>query len=133
MNLEQRVAALEQAQKGNQRDLNRLPLYCWPAQPNTYDLGFVGGGNSISPAGYTGIKKIATYMTTVPSAYDPTTFPSTIDGIGWGWHFRLSRWVLMLNDARSGIAHDIPNNAPVFIPSNPVRLDLVSAYVIALT
>jgi hypothetical protein len=74
-------------------------------------------------------------LATLPSVYDLTTIPglTTTNGIGWGWHFRLNQWVLMINDSRSGPAHDLPVNAPVFISTQPIIISTQYCYNIALT
>lgn len=123
--LQSRVGTLE---VGSQRKI----IYPALNRPGDYDLGFIGGGNDISPSGYTGIKKIATTLSTI-ATYDPTAFPSTADGIGWGWHSRLNQWVLMLHDVRSGVAHDLPVNAPVFMARTGIAISGQICYLIALT
>lgn len=65
-------------------------------------------GNTLD-TGQDGIKYEGTEITSVPSAYDPNTTSSFIDGIGRGQMEEngvvSSGYVLVVNDTRSGFGH----------------------------
>lgn len=68
----------------------------------------VGGGNTLA-SGQDGINYSASTITDVPSAYDPSTAPSCIDGVGYGDLYIDGVYqgaVLLVNDGSNGTSID---------------------------
>ena len=85
------------------RRVSAMPVVVSPYQPSQMFL-IIDKGNTLD-SGQFGIKRVATVITSVPSAYDPTVTSVFIDGIG---RARLVKdaviqdgYVLVCNDARS--------------------------------
>jgi hypothetical protein len=102
--LERRVLALEAELRAVRQ---RLALQPWQikASGGAVDNSriVINTGNTLV-TGQDGIKFSATPITDVPSAYDPLTPGTAIDGVGWGYLYDggTSLSVLVVNDAGGG-------------------------------
>ena len=106
-----------------QGDLARRPLRL-PPPPPTYQLILIGGGNTVNSQ--SGIATVyPSVLTSIPTKYDPSASPSTVNGIGWGYMQQgplAGQYVLVVNDVRSSFGFFLFANqtvwtgAPISVP-----------------
>lgn len=102
-----------------------------PSRPVRYQLNIadVGGGNTLD-SGQTGIAVSATKITEVPTAYDPSTSPTCIDGVGYGTMIidnsvlEDSYDILIVLDTRSPITVDLLNTDRIAVHPDPVEISV---------
>lgn len=106
MNLEQEIRTLRERVRALAQRIEQRPVVQTVKAPSQMFL-LIDKGNTLD-SGQFGIKRVATVITSVPSAYDPNATSAFIDGIG---RARLVRdaviqdgYVLVCNDARSAWA-----------------------------
>jgi hypothetical protein len=93
--------------------------------PRPYRTVLIGGGNTIDSQD--GIKVSDDPITSIPTAYDPDSSPSCIDGVGWGTLYvdgvEQTTKVLVVNDNRSSFNCFLLAGDQVYA-GDPIMLDV---------